>query len=47
MTNRAIFDVANDVLERLFMLGDALTDARAFRALLEDLHGRDLGAVRG
>jgi hypothetical protein len=29
MTDRAVLDQANDVLERLFTLSDALTDARA------------------
>ena len=48
MIDRAVLDRANDVLERLFMLSDAITDARAFRALLEDLHGRlDRNPVTG
>jgi len=47
MPDRAVLDRANDVLERLFLLSDAITDARAFRALLEDLHARDLTIVTG
>jgi hypothetical protein len=40
-------DRANEVLERLFALDDAVANARAFRAVLEDLHGRDLTVVKG
>lgn len=47
MTDEVVLDAANDVLDRLFMLSDAITDARAFRALLEVLHARDLSAVTG
>jgi hypothetical protein len=37
---------ANDVLERLFALDDAVANARAFRATLEELHRRDLTVVQ-
>jgi hypothetical protein len=37
---------ANDVLERLFALDEAVANAGAFRTILEELHRRDLGAVR-
>jgi len=39
-------DRANDVLERLFALDDAVANARAFRATLEELHRRDLTVVQ-
>jgi AbiU2 len=38
---------ANDVIERLFLLGDAIKTARAFRCLLEDLHSRNLASLQG
>jgi hypothetical protein len=38
---------ANDVIDRLFALDETVTNARAFRSLLEDLHARDLSVVRG
>ena len=37
---------ANDVIDRLFALDETVTNAWAFRALLEDLHARDLSSVR-
>lgn len=45
--NPALRDRANEVLERLFALDEAVGNARAFRAILEDLHGRDLTLVTG
>ncbi|MBB5053474.1 hypothetical protein HNQ36_003474 [Afipia massiliensis] len=39
-------DRANDVLERLFALDEAVANARAFRATLEDLHRRGLSVVQ-
>jgi hypothetical protein len=46
MADQELIDPANEVIDRLFALDDAITNARAFRALLEDLHGRDLSAVK-
>lgn len=40
-----IIDRANDVLARVFALDEAIANARACRALLEDLHSRDLTVV--
>jgi hypothetical protein len=40
-----LLDRANDIIERLFALDEAATNARAFRALLEELHGRYLSVV--
>jgi hypothetical protein len=37
----------NEVLERLFALDEAVINARAFRAILQELHGRDLSIIRG
>jgi hypothetical protein len=47
MTDRALIDKANEIIERVFALDDAVANARAFRAQLEDLHGRDLSVVTG
>jgi AbiU2 len=41
----ALIDRANEVIERVFALDDAIANARAFRTLLEDLHARDLSIV--
>jgi hypothetical protein len=38
---------ANDVIKRLFLLGEAIKATRAFRCLLEDLHSRNLGSLQG
>jgi hypothetical protein len=46
MTDQALIDRANEVIERLFALDEAIANARAFRAFLEDLHARDLSVVR-
>jgi len=46
MIDRDLIDRANEVVERLFALDDAIANVRAFRALLEDLHVRDLSAVK-
>ncbi len=40
-----IVDRANDLLARVFALDEAIANARAFRALLEDLHSRDLTVI--
>jgi hypothetical protein len=45
MTDPALIDRANDIIERLFALDEAVANARAFRALLEELHTHDLSAV--
>jgi hypothetical protein len=45
LPNRALIDHANEVIDRLFALDEAVSTARAFRALLEDLNGRDLSVV--
>ncbi len=47
MTNRELIDRANEVIDRLFALDQVIANARAFRALLEDLHARDLSVVSG
>jgi hypothetical protein len=41
-----LIDRANEVIKRLFALDEATANARAFRALLEDLHARDLTVVK-
>ncbi len=46
MIDRELIDRANEVIDRLFALDDAIANVRAFRALLEDLHGRDLSVVK-
>jgi hypothetical protein len=38
-------DRANDVLDRLFKLDEVVTNTREFRAMLEDLHRRDLTTI--
>ena len=43
MTDAALIDEVN---ERLFALDEAVANARAFRALLEDLQARDVSACR-
>jgi len=45
MTDRELIDRANEIIERLFALDDAIANARGLRALLEDLHARDLSIV--
>ena len=45
MTDPALIDRANDISERLFALDEAVANARAFRALLEELHRHDLSVV--
>jgi hypothetical protein len=47
MTDQALIEKANEIIERVFALDDAVANARAFRAQLEDLHGRDLSVVTG
>jgi len=39
-------DLANDIMDRLRPLDEMIANARSFRALLEDLHGRELSAVK-
>jgi hypothetical protein len=46
MIDPGLRDRADEVLERLFALDEAVANARAFRAILEDLHGRDLSVVK-
>jgi hypothetical protein len=46
MADQELIARANEVIERLFALDEAVSNARAFRALLEDLHARDLSAVK-
>ena len=46
MADQELIDRANEAIERLFALDEAITNARAFRAVLEDLHARDLSAVK-
>jgi hypothetical protein len=46
MSDQELIDRANDVIGRLFALDEAVSNARAFVALLEDLRGRDLSRVR-
>jgi AbiU2 len=46
MADQESIDRANDVIGRLFALDEAITNTRAFRALLEDLHARDLSVVK-
>jgi hypothetical protein len=47
MPDHALIDHANEVLERLFALDEAVAMGRAFRALLEDLNARDQRVVVG
>jgi hypothetical protein len=44
--NPAATRLANDIMGRLNPLDLTITNARGFRALLEDLHGRDLSAIQ-
>jgi AbiU2 len=46
MADQELVDRANEVIDRLFALDDAVANARAFRALLENLHARDLSGVK-
>jgi hypothetical protein len=46
MTDPAIVARANEIIGRLFALNDEVANGRAFRALLEDLHARDLSVVK-
>jgi len=46
MPDPEMIDRANDVIDRLFALDETVTNAWAFRALLEDLHARDLSSIR-
>jgi hypothetical protein len=46
MTDQELTDRANEVIERLFALDEAVSNARAFRALSEDLHARDIAIVK-
>jgi hypothetical protein len=45
VTDPALTERANDIIERLFTLDEAVANGRAFRALLEDLHARNLTVV--
>jgi hypothetical protein len=42
----AAVSLANDIMDRLRPLDETITNARGFRALLEDLHGRDLSTIQ-
>jgi hypothetical protein len=42
MTDPALIARANEIIDRLFALDEEVANGRAFRALLEDLHARDL-----
>src|ERR1700722_1087593 len=46
MVDQELIARANEVIERLFALDEAIANTRAFRALLEDLHARDLSVVK-
>jgi hypothetical protein len=46
MADQELTDRANEVIDRLFALDEAVANARALRAMLEDLHARDLSVVR-
>jgi hypothetical protein len=46
MTDPAIVARANEIIGRLFALNDEVANGRTFRALLEDLHARDLSVVK-
>ncbi|MFZ0853660.1 MAG: hypothetical protein WAO08_31245 [Hyphomicrobiaceae bacterium] len=46
MNDPAAVKAANDIMDRLRPLDLTLANAHGFRALLEDLHGRDLSAVK-
>src|SRR5882672_3525661 len=46
MLDPALRERANEVLERLFLLDEAVANARVFRAYLEELHRRDLPSVK-
>jgi hypothetical protein len=45
MTDPALIERANEVIERVFILDETVSNALAFRSLLEELHRRDLGSV--
>lgn len=44
--NEAERYLANDIMYRLGLLDDTIKNARGFRGLLEDLHGRELSTVK-
>ncbi|WFU52344.1 hypothetical protein QA639_21800 [Bradyrhizobium pachyrhizi] len=46
MIDPLLLERANDVLVRLYALDEAVANARAFRALLENLHSRNLGVIK-
>jgi len=46
MTDPAIVARANEIIGRLFALDEEVANGRAFRDLLENLHARDLSAVK-
>lgn len=46
MTDPALIARANEIIDRLFALDEEVANGRAFRALLEDLHARDLSVVK-
>jgi hypothetical protein len=46
MIDEAVRERANDLIERIFALDEAVSNVRAFRASLENLHARDLPSVK-
>ena len=46
MTDPAIVARANEIIDRLFVVDEEVANGRAFRALLEHLHTRDLSVVK-
>jgi HEPN superfamily AbiU2-like protein len=46
MIDPALIARANEITGRLFALDEEVANGRAFRALLEDLHARDLSIVK-
>jgi hypothetical protein len=46
MADPAAVKMANDIMERLGSLDMTIANARGFRALLEDLHARDIASVQ-
>jgi hypothetical protein len=46
MNSSEIVARANEIIDRVFALDNAVANARAFRALLENLHFRNIAAVQ-
>lgn|SRR5262249_13480332 len=45
MTDPALIERANEIINRVVILDNTVSNALAFRSLLEELHHRDLGSV--